>query len=370
MTNYVPPAPHELEVSVFGRGFGESILLHLGDGRWILVDSLCDKDGRVSPLRYLEEIGVDPATAIKLIVVTHWHDDHVKGISTAYQLATDAILSMPIAMKSSQLEAFKNSARASGSEHLSSGVAELDEIARIRDRDHRRPIRPASADRELLGYNDLTHGHQVLIKSLSPSDADTQAFLKQVAYAPRPDASQRAQPFDDNAVSVALWASVGPHRILLGADLETTNNPLTGWQAVLSSPSPLVGQASLLKIPHHGSYNGHHQPVWNTLLTPQPTAVLTTWDLGTKLPSQNDITRILNLTPDAFITSRVDRKPKSNRPQSVQKRLRELNKAGVRIHSRLPFAGHVRLRLDLSEPSPIWQVALFKDAVHLSKLAA
>jgi AAA domain len=72
-----------------------------------------------------------------------------------------------------------------------------------------------------------------------------------------------------------------------------------------------------------------------------PTAVLTTWDLGTKLPSQNDITRILNLTPDAFITSRVDRKPKSNRPQSVQKRLRELNKAGVRIHSRLPFAGHV-----------------------------
>ena len=267
MNSRTPPAPHELEVSVFGRGYGESILLHIGDGRWVLVDSLCDKDGRVSPLRYLEEVGVNPATAIKLILVTHWHDDHVKGVSAAYELATNAILAMPIAMASSQLEAFRNAARPSGSEHFSSGVAELDQIAIIRDRDQRRPLSAAIANRDLLGYNpnDLTHGQRVLIKALSPSDADTQTFLRQVSYAPRPQAGQRAEPFDDNAISVAVWVSVGPHRILLGADLEISSDPNCGWQAVLSSPVPLDGQASLIKIPHHGSSNGHHQVVWDTL---------------------------------------------------------------------------------------------------------
>jgi hypothetical protein len=34
-----PPVPDELELSVFGRGYGEAICIHLGDGDWILIDS-------------------------------------------------------------------------------------------------------------------------------------------------------------------------------------------------------------------------------------------------------------------------------------------------------------------------------------------
>jgi len=31
--------PDELEVSVFGPGYGESLAIHLGLGSWIIIDS-------------------------------------------------------------------------------------------------------------------------------------------------------------------------------------------------------------------------------------------------------------------------------------------------------------------------------------------
>src|SRR5271165_3173970 len=74
-----PPANDELELAVFGPGTGESILVHLGAGEWLCVDCARFR-GRVWPLVYLEALGV-PATAIKLIIASHWHTDHVDGLS-------------------------------------------------------------------------------------------------------------------------------------------------------------------------------------------------------------------------------------------------------------------------------------------------
>src|SRR5687768_12230207 len=76
------PASDELEVSVFGPGYGEAISVHLGGGNWILVDS-CKESESDSPasLAYLKRLDVDPSKAVRLIVATHWHNDHVRGIS-------------------------------------------------------------------------------------------------------------------------------------------------------------------------------------------------------------------------------------------------------------------------------------------------
>lgn len=35
---YTAPEVGEIEVSVFGPGYGESILLHAGDNDWFLID--------------------------------------------------------------------------------------------------------------------------------------------------------------------------------------------------------------------------------------------------------------------------------------------------------------------------------------------
>ena len=74
------PADDVIEVSLFGPGVGECVLLHLGGGEWLAVDSCYGRDGAPVALEYLARLGVEPAEAIRWIVATHWHDDHHKGI--------------------------------------------------------------------------------------------------------------------------------------------------------------------------------------------------------------------------------------------------------------------------------------------------
>lgn len=75
------PAPDQIEISVFGPGFGECVLVHLGEGHWIIVDSCMNRTVRKpAALAYFDEIGIDPAAAVEAVVATHWHDDHVSGI--------------------------------------------------------------------------------------------------------------------------------------------------------------------------------------------------------------------------------------------------------------------------------------------------
>jgi glyoxylase-like metal-dependent hydrolase (beta-lactamase superfamily II) len=76
------PSREEIDVVVLGPGFGECILIHIGEGDWIVFDS-CLQSGtdRSAALVYLDSIGVKPETAIKLICASHWHDDHVGGLA-------------------------------------------------------------------------------------------------------------------------------------------------------------------------------------------------------------------------------------------------------------------------------------------------
>lgn len=75
-----PPAADEVEVTLFGPGFGEAIAVHLGEGSWMLVDSCIDPDSKgPASLTYLDRLNVNPAN-VKAIIASHWHDDHVRGI--------------------------------------------------------------------------------------------------------------------------------------------------------------------------------------------------------------------------------------------------------------------------------------------------
>lgn len=72
MTNAAgPPEDDEFEIILLGPGYGESIVLHVGNGVWVVVDSCLDRDGRPGALRYLEGIGLEPAQSVALIVATH-----------------------------------------------------------------------------------------------------------------------------------------------------------------------------------------------------------------------------------------------------------------------------------------------------------
>jgi len=65
-----PPDANEIEISLFGPGFGECCVIHLGSST-----------KQPASLSYLQKLRVDPAQAVKLFVISHWHSDHIKGAS-------------------------------------------------------------------------------------------------------------------------------------------------------------------------------------------------------------------------------------------------------------------------------------------------
>lgn len=86
-----PPKADELEVSVFGPGVGECVVVHLGGGQWMIVDSCVDRStGAPVALQYLGELGLKADSAISLVVVTHWHDDHMAGVGGVFEAAIQA----------------------------------------------------------------------------------------------------------------------------------------------------------------------------------------------------------------------------------------------------------------------------------------
>src|SRR5829696_3595895 len=89
--NRQPPDPDEVEFSVFGRGFGESLCIHQGGGEWIVVDSCLNPNtGTAAALTYLTSIGVRVEQDVRLVVATHWDDDHVRGLADVVEACADA----------------------------------------------------------------------------------------------------------------------------------------------------------------------------------------------------------------------------------------------------------------------------------------
>jgi hypothetical protein len=166
----------------------------------------------------------------------------------------------------------------------------------------------------------------------------------------------------ENDISVATWLRVGPLQVLLGADLEEHGVAGRGWTAVLASPP--TGQASAFKISHHGSITGHHPGIWSDLLEKAALAVLTPWNLGSKLPSDEDCRRIVQFTPSAYATSR----PGSRRIKVHQRAVaRTMREAGITIREIEPRTGSVQLRASLDDPDAGWTVTLSPEALPLDQ---
>ena len=84
-----PPRDDEFELTLFGPGYGESLALHVGEGAWVLIDSCGRADAPVA-LDYLRRIDVDPSEAVQMIVATHWHDDHIRGLAEMVRVCAKA----------------------------------------------------------------------------------------------------------------------------------------------------------------------------------------------------------------------------------------------------------------------------------------
>lgn len=349
----VPPAPNEFEVSLFGPGIGESAVLHVGDGEWIVVDSCVEASTRKPvALAYLRSLGIDPATAVRLIVATHFHDDHLRGLCDVVEACPGARFICSAALRAEEFWQLLEANRSS--DIGASGTAEFDRILQLlsaRSELRARIISPEFAFVGTRVYERFGTTVPCKIDALSPSSATlTAAHLRIGALLPN-EGSVKAATVDigANDLSLALWVRVGEACALLGGDLEESGRPNEGWQAVIASPVRPNRRAVVFKVPHHGSPTAHHDSVWDAMLAPRPTAMVTPYARGRrKLPAHSDIARLCTKTPDVYVTSlgltKAPRVRASVVERIVQGIAQDRRVLGVDM-------GHVRARVDTSSGS-------------------
>lgn len=356
--NRIPPAADEIELSVFGRGYGEAICVHLGDGEWMLVDSCINPTTRTAAaLAYLAELGLSPDREVCLIVATHWHDDHVQGISAIVEACADATVVCSAALQQRDIFAFV--LRQEGAKGaLGSGLDEFRALLRICG-ERRRPVLWAKAN---LPLHPLPPGIAPLVVALSPSEdafERTLQHLIEAATSTRSTIPRRySAPEGPNGASVATSIQKEDVGLLLGADLETSPNNQTGWDAVVTYSRPPL-KASAVKVPHHGSSGAHDDSMWSELLESNPLAILTPWIRGGKhLPTDADLERIKTFANGVYITAMPSHILAKTKPEKMVRRLHS-----SRI-SELRGWGHVRARRRLTEHE--WRVELEGDAVAVT----
>lgn len=358
-----PPRPDEFELTVFGPGYGEGIVAHIGEGKWIVVDSCVDNKGNIQAISYLQEIGIDIKNEVELIVATHWHDDHIRGISEIVERCPKATFSCAAVL---------------WEEEFLARTAALEE-KNLPSRSKRRGAKEAYKTFDILEKASRTptnamSGLQILAKekcevwALSPSHKDYNRFLRRLKkmMAPKGKSARIIQTSKPNDIAIALRIEVENITVLLGADLEKR-----GWKAVLDAKAPIIKKSSAFKVAHHGSKLADDPKVWGELLIPNPLAITTPWEKGGKrLPKQSDMKRILEYTERAFITSRETVGKAQERNKSNQKDIDEESRnLGIQTTPGAPPPrSAIQARHAIGNNKAQWEVKKIGSACHFNEI--
>ena len=314
----VPPSFDELEVSLFGPGVGECIVVHIGNNEWMIIDSCTDpKTKEPIPLSYLRALGVDPATAVKLIVITHWHSDHIRGASSIVEQSKNATVCLSGAFLKEEfltlVDAFSGLERPVLVDRKTCATKEMASIiktvkARCESNDtNAAPYVFANADARISRTRDSGVSNEIW--TLSPSSEALTRSLEEIAKlipCPKERPFRKAIPRpDQNHNSVVLFLNFNNEcNVLFGSDLEETDNSLMGWSFIVNSKNRPAGKSLFFKIPHHGSSNAHSDEVWKEMIENEAICFLTSKRGGKgSPPRESDIQRIKEFSNNLYSTS-------------------------------------------------------------------
>ena len=166
------PDAHEVEITVLGKGCGESIVVHAGDGAWVVIDSFCENPtSDPAPLVYLNRIGVDVARDVTAVVLTHLHADHYRGIAKVVRDCEAAWFYLPgvlpqqrwedILMRAadSSVDEIRGTGRVATAAHMARGRQRLRSVGPDSEIQTRREGR-ASLRRTHQRRPDIPHRHR------------------------------------------------------------------------------------------------------------------------------------------------------------------------------------------------------------------
>lgn len=334
------PGVAELEISIFGSGFGECLAVHVPGGKWLIVDSCRNDDGQPAALAYLDQIGVSAVNDVRVVLASHWHVDHVDGIASVVGRCESAEAVISGALHSRELFAYAGAAHYLG-EAVPAAIRELRELAEsIKQTRPRRVLTTAQARMELFHHE---HGGVVSsVKALSPSPAAVHSAISDLRRMRLRAGTRVSFPRPDhNGAAVVLQVRAGDIGVLLASDLEEHADPARGWRAVADGFS---GERlrDVVKVSHHGSANGNSDCIWDELMVPHPLGLITHFHNGSvHLPMEDQLSSICEKCEQLFSTSGPAWQPSR---LSMMDAASKLN-AGQKLGWSSPGLGHVRARI-------------------------
>jgi hypothetical protein len=298
--------PRLLKIYLYGSTEGESIVLHLPNGKWGVVDSFADslKDSATNPAyRLLKSKNV---TELEFLCLTHPHNDHFRGMSQILQGFTVKqfwtffgpdpndvkLLKTYFTAEAVQLD------RAAFTE-VAEELASIFDIVEARKIDRqlvvsRRPMYPVPGDPHL----------EVAIRGIAPTDERIFTYKKMLlnSLANTPGEVEAIPREKHNVISSGLMINFGQARILLGGDVEER-----AWQEILSENRPEDLASHFVKISHHGSKTGYCPELWPILSTKgsaRPVTALTPYK-PSHLPRPSALDHIREYTQSIYSASQA-----------------------------------------------------------------
>lgn len=336
----IPPCDNEMEISVFGQGFGECIAICCGHRNYVIIDSFVNrKTGKPIALEYLSSMGLPPS-CIKQVVITHWHKDHIEG---AAEILKEASPDVEVVLNPIVKNDKFNKLIERGAAEKNESVSEFEKIYDFISCNGYKNVIVSTCRSKI--YSNHGTG-EVELFSLSPQDNE---IFKYISSLNIPKESQQVSYVypSDNLLSIVLLARIANKGFLFGGDMENSLSEDSGWPAIVSQYDHQDVDIDIFKIPHHGSITGHNDAVWDSLIKKKPISVITSFiKLKNPLPTEDDVARICKMSERTFVLGKREALPKY-----LERKLRKSN-AIQSIHSLDSEIGIVRYRQTLNCENP------------------
>lgn len=331
-----------VEIIVFGKGYGESILVGINNEKYVVIDSFIETSSNLPmALKYFQDKMINPET-IAGIICTHWDNDHVKGISEIISRHNSVLtIYLPIVFTDKKFLEYLN--LLSNDEYKS--ASEFSKVMNFYKKGKCK-LKFILADKILLGKEIADQRFQ--IKALSPNDKQYEEFLSSIVIPQAGDKKKRLLS-NENTLSAVTYIETLFGSILLGGDLE--NSPRGGWKDICDNYYEKY-RSHIFKVPHHGSKNGYYADTWNLLLE-NPISIITRFN-NSHLPTNEMIDKIKQTSSDVYIIGEEPKRDKSTLKDIKKYDKNSLISSVIILDSKY---GYVRLtKNDIQED---WQIETF-----------
>lgn len=350
-----------------GGGYGESVVIQLGGNNWMVIDSCLDPITKESlPLQYLKSQGVDIESDVKLIVCSHWHNDHILGMENLLNECKSASFALAITSDKEKLLEFIG--LDSRQDKLLAKTSSTDIMAKCLEivKQRKTSVKTIIQDRLLLSLNQ--EKLDVKVFALSPSDTVISEFGTEVSELIKdytPNSNRKVIIRTPNEKCVVLQVCVNGHAVILGGDLETSSDNNHGWLCILDNcDCVLNNKVSLFKIPHHGSENAYEERVWRELFDKSELIGLLSPFMNGKvcLPTKEMLMKFLEKVKHLYITSYNEQNKPKKRERSIEKAIQKFNPTIKEIQYR---KGIVENYIDLDAEDKKWAIKLYDRAFEI-----